>query len=67
MPGIEDNRLVTTNDKLVTGFWGFGDPSAPPSMNEESHVSGGKETAINSVIKKAPEGRMIALEIHAVG
>jgi hypothetical protein len=44
---------VTTNDRLVI----FDDQSGPR----------GKETAIKSIIKRTPEGQLIALEMHAVG
>ena len=36
---------INTNDKLVTAFAGFDDLGNSPSVNEESHVSGGKEAA----------------------
>ena len=57
---------VTTNDKLVTSFFGF-DVSDQPPLDGASHVTGGKETAIKNVIKRAPGGTLIALELHAVG
>jgi hypothetical protein len=57
---------VTTNDKLVTSFFGFDVPDMPP-LDGTSHVTGGKETAIKNVIKRAPGGTLIALELHAVG
>jgi hypothetical protein len=57
---------VTTNDKLVTSFFGF-DVSDTPPLDGASHVTGGKETAIKSVMKRVPGGTLIALELHAVG
>lgn len=58
---------VTTNDRLVTEFFGHDDLGTTPGMNEESHVSGGKQFAINTAAKRDPGGKLIALEIHAVG
>jgi hypothetical protein len=57
---------VTTNDKLVTSFFGF-DVSDTPPLDGANHVSGGKETAIKSVMKRVPGGMLIAVELHAVG
>jgi hypothetical protein len=58
---------ITTNDRLVTDFYGWEDLPTPPSLDEASHVSGGKETAIKSVAKRVLNGALIALELHAVG
>jgi hypothetical protein len=58
---------INTNDKLVTAFEGFGDLGTEPSMNEESHVSGGKESAIFSIKKRNPGGVTIAFELQATG
>ena len=58
---------VTTNDRLVTEFFGFDDVSMPPSMDESSHVSGGKERAIKSALKRDPGGTLVAIELHAAG
>jgi hypothetical protein len=57
---------VSTNDKLMSQFWGFDDPNTPPTMTA-GHVTGGKETAIKSVIKRTPGGVLIVIELHAVG
>jgi hypothetical protein len=57
---------VTTNDKLVTSFFGF-DVSDQPPLDEAGHVTGGKETAIKSMMKRVPGGTLIAIELHAVG
>jgi hypothetical protein len=58
---------VTTNDRLLTGFYGCDDLTTPPTLDGSSHISGGKEGAIKAAIKLAPGGILIALEIHAVG
>ena len=58
---------VTTNDRLVTGFWGHNDPNATPALTDDLHVTGGKETAIKSAMKRSPGGTLIALQLHAVG
>ena len=58
---------INTNDKLVTAFTGFDDIGNPPSINEDGKVSGGKETAIFSIEKRAVSGKTIALKISAVG
>jgi hypothetical protein len=58
---------INTNDKLVTAFTGFDDLGSAPSVNEEGKVSGGKETAIFSIEKRAVSGKTIALKISAVG
>lgn len=58
---------INTNDKLVTAFTGFDEISTTPSVNEEGKVSGGKETAIFSIEKRAVSGKTIALKISAVG
>lgn len=57
---------ITTTDKLVTGFTGFDVRDAVPPM-KEARTRFGKETAIKHVMKRMPEGRLIAIEIHAVG
>jgi hypothetical protein len=57
---------VTTNDKLVTGFTGHDDPNTAPTLTA-NHVTGGKETAIKSAMKRSPGGTLIALEIQAAG
>lgn len=61
------NPPVGTRDKLMVGFSGFGDISTTPPLNEEGHVSSGKEWAINSAMPRTPGGLLIAIEIHAVG
>jgi hypothetical protein len=58
---------VTTNDKLVTEFYGFADAFATPQLTVDSHVSGGKQTSITSAVKRTTGGVLIALELHAVG
>jgi hypothetical protein len=58
---------INTNDKLVTAFSGFGDLGTAPSLNEDSHVSGGKESAIFSIMKRNPGGVTIAYKLHAAG
>lgn len=57
---------VTTTDKLVTGFTGFDVRDATPPMTDGKTLLG-KETAIKNPMKRMPEGRLIAIEIHAVG
>ena len=57
---------VTTNDRLVTGFYGCDNPNEPPPLTS-GQITGGKETAIKSAIKRTPGGTLIALVIHAVG
>jgi len=57
---------INTNDKLVTAFAGFDELGTTPTL-EDGKVSGGKETAIFSIEKRAPGGKLIALKIHAVG
>src|SRR4029077_2962877 len=58
---------VSTNDKLLTEFAGFDVADTTPPLDESSHVSGPKERAILNVIKRAPCGKLIALELHAMG
>jgi hypothetical protein len=58
---------ITSNDRLLTGFFGCGDLSTPPAMDAESHISGARQTAIKSAMERAPNGVVIAVEIHAVG
>ena len=58
---------ISTNDRLVTEFFGCDDLGTTPELDFESHISGGKQFAINSAIKRTPGGQLIALEIHAVG
>jgi hypothetical protein len=57
---------VTTNDKLVTGFTGHDDPDSTPALSG-GHVTGGKETAIKSVMKRTPDGTLIAIEMQSAG
>jgi hypothetical protein len=58
---------ITTNDRLVTDFYGWEDLASPPSLDETGHVTGGKETAIKSIAKRVLNGTLIAVELHAVG
>jgi hypothetical protein len=58
---------ITTNDRLLTGFFGAENLDTPPTLDVDNHISGGKESAIKSAIKRSPNGILIAIEIHAVG
>lgn len=62
------NPPVGPSDQLVTGFFGNDDAATTPPLNEDGHlVAVGKVRAITSAMRRDPEGRLIALEIHAVG
>jgi len=58
---------VGPRDKLMVWFTGHNDLGTTPPLNEESHVTSGKEFAINSAARRDPGGVLIALEIEAVG
>lgn len=60
------NPEVGPTDQLVTGFHGYDDAGNTPALDGSGHVNG-KVRAITSAMKRDPEGRLIALEIHAVG
>lgn len=61
------NPPVSTNDRLLTEFAGHDNASMPPPLDGQTHVSSPKERAILNVIKRAPGGTLIALELHAAG
>jgi hypothetical protein len=56
----------TTNDRLLTGFFGFDNPDATPPLTN-GQVSTPKERAIKSVMEIMPGGTIIALKMVAVG
>jgi hypothetical protein len=60
------NPAVNTNDKLLTGFFGFDNPDATPPLTN-GQVSTPKERAIKSVMEINPGGTLIALKMVAVG
>jgi hypothetical protein len=60
------NPPVNTNDKLLTGFFGFDNPDATPPLTN-GQVSTPKERAIKSVMEIMPGGTLIVLKMVAVG
>ena len=58
---------ISTNDRLVMGFWGFDIADTTPDLVDGRVTGTYKETAIKSAIKRTLEGKLIALELHAVG
>jgi hypothetical protein len=60
------NPPVNTNDRLVTGFFGFDNPNATPPLTN-GQVSTPKERAIKSVMEINPGGTLIVLKMVAVG
>jgi hypothetical protein len=65
--GLSAILPLSTNDRIVSGFYGCDDLAVPPALDESGHISGGKERAIRSVEPRAPGGVLIAIELRAVG